>query len=261
MLVGSGFGDIPGLQQAIETFEQAWSWGPNPQLKFTNGLISSAASDPTNTPTWELRPGLLMGQQTATGTWVNYSPTATDGSQVAAGIIIEGLRMQDVFTGANTQKFWALCVGGNLRAAGVLGLDNYARQCLSGAFLFDDNFPGNHWFPWKSMISKTANYAAQASDNFTLFDNFGATGSVTITLPPIGPGLFIGISVAAGQNMLVTSNEGANIVAFNNAAANTLAFQTGGQLIGGQLWLFTNPAGTQWRVMNASAGTNTITVS
>ena len=82
-LVGSMFGNAPGMQSVVETFERAYCWGPYP--RYFTGLYRVDGADPTNTPTWELRVGLVLGKQTATGTWVNYSPTAADGSNVAAG--------------------------------------------------------------------------------------------------------------------------------------------------------------------------------
>jgi hypothetical protein len=134
---------------------------------------------------------------------------------------------------------------------------------MSDHFWFDDalNFPGNHWFGWKRFQSKTANYSVLPTDNFSMFDNIGATGAVTFTLPPIANGYLFGFRVQADQNVLVTSNEGGNIVAFNNASANTLAFQTGGARIGGNLTFYTNAAATKWIIENNSAGANTITVS
>lgn len=255
MLVGSGFGDIAGTQPAIETFEQEFRWGHAYQMKYTNALISNSASDPTNTPTWELRMGLLMGLQTSTGQWVNYSPTATDGSQIAAGVIVEALRMQDVFTGNNTQKYWALCVGGNVRAAGLLGLDNYARQAMR-QFTFDDDFPGKSWFDWKSFINVTANYQILASDNFTLFDNSGATGAVTLTLPAIANGYKFGLRCGAAQTFQFSSNEGNNLIGSTLTQSNASV-----TAIGGAILVFSNPGATKWIVVNQSSYNQVVSFS
>lgn len=259
-LLGSGFGSLPGMGQVTESFEEAYCWGPYPRY-FVNAYIASTAADPGNTPTWELRVGLLMGKQIATGQYVNYSPTATDGSEVAQAILVQGLRMQDVFTGTNKARFYALMVGGGVQAAKVIGLDNMARQQMGDHFWFDDNIPGGTYIPFNRFQSKTANYQIVAADNNSNFDNTGAAGEVDFTLPPIANGYVFGFRVIANQTVKVISSEGTNIVAFNNASASSVAYSTGGQLIGGGFTVYSNPAGTKWIVDDSSAGSNAVTVA
>ena len=259
-LVGSAFGNLPGMQGVVETFEQAFAWGPYPRY-FAPAYISANTIDPGNSPTWELRPGLVLGKQTATGQWINYNPIASDGSQVAQGVLIQGLRIQDILTGLPTAKFYAVMVSGGVQGSKLLGLDNQARAQMAKVFIFDDNLPGNADYAWLQFQSKIANYSIQPTDNFSHFDNIGATGPITFTLPPILNGYKLGFRVVVNQNMLVSSFEGGNIVALNNAVANTLAFQTGGQLIGGGFEFYTNAAGTKWYVNNYSIANNAVTVS
>ncbi len=256
--ISSMFGHLPGMGSVVETFEQAYTWGPYPRY-FTGAYIGSTCADPTNSPTWELRKGLILGKQISTGTWVNYVPTATDGSEVAAGILIESLRMQDVITGVNTTKFYGIMVSGGIQAAKLIGLDNQARAQLSQAFYFDDNFAGNQQFPWQRFQTKTTNYQILASDNLTHFDNLGAGAEVDFTLPAIANGYYFGFTCMVGQILKVISFEGANLVTFNNAAATSVAFQTGGNEIGGSFRIYSNPAATKWIV--EPAGSNTLTVA
>ena len=258
--ISSMFGHLPGMGLVVESFEAATTWGPYPRY-YSPAYIGSTAADPTNTPTWELRVGLVMGKIFSSGQWVNYNPTANDGSEIASGVLPLSLRMQDVQTGSNTAKFYAIMVSGGVQSAKLIGLDNMARAQMSQAFFFDDDLPGDQQFPWQRFQTKIASYAIVASDNLTHFDNLGATGAVTFTLPPIANGYYFGFHALADQNLLVTSSEGANLVAFNNAVANTVAIQTGGSRLGGGFHVYTNPAGTKWIVENASAGTNTVTVS
>lgn len=261
MLMTDSYGIVPGITTSRETYEAEFRWGSEFQGVFANGLISGSAVDTGNTPTFELRPGLLLGQQIATGLYLAYNPTATDGTEVAAAILIEGLRMLD-FSNVPTNRFYAVLVGGPVQAAKVLGLDYNARAQMD-KFIFDDifNIPGSHWFPFKRFQTKTANYSCVIpGDNYSHFDNLGATGAVTITLPPIANGYFIGFTALAAQNFAITSNEGANIVWNNTVSANTLTFSTGGGIIGGSLEFYTNPAGTKWIVRQVSAG-NTVTQS
>jgi hypothetical protein len=256
------YGNLPGQADADYTYENEFAWGPSRLRIITGGVIDSGATDPGNTPTFELRPGLILGQKTTTGTWTNYAAGNTDGSQVAAGVLLVGLRMQD-FSLNVQNKFYGILVSGLLKSARLIGLDNMARAQMAANFLFDDPlmFPGARFFPWMNFVTKTANYAVLSTDNFTLFDNTGAGGEVDFTLPAIANGYFFGFRVQTGQVVKVISNEGANMVAFNNNAANSVAFSTGGQEIGGVFWVYSNPAANKWIVENHSAGTNTVTVA
>ena len=260
-MISSMFGNAPGLGAAVETFEQAWSWGPFGSLVWTPGIITSGALDTGNTPTTNLRPGLVLGIITATGQWTNYSPTATDGSQVAQGVLPIGLTMQDFLTSTGQTKAFGIVVGGRVQASKLINLDLQARATLSPRFIFDDNFPGNFRFPWSNFQSKTAAYSVVAADNFTMFDNVGAAGAVTFTLPTLANGYCFGFRVQADQSVTVASAEGTNMIALNNASASSVAFSTGGQKIGGAVMVFSNPGATKWIVVNESAGTNTITVA
>lgn len=259
MLRSDIWGALPGLTTAAETYESAIRWGPGPQGILTGGVINANTIDVGNSPTFELRIGLVLGLITASGQWTQYSPTATDGSNVACGVLVTSLRMQD-FQGVNQARFFGILVGGSVQAAKLLGLDQMARQQMD-KFIFDDDFCGKHWFPYKQLQTKTANYSIVATDNFSIFDNTGAAGAVTFTLPAIANGYDFWFHVTADQNLLVTSNEGTNIVAFNNASASTVSFQTGGARIGGAFQIVSNPAGTKWYVFNESAGANTVTVA
>ncbi len=132
-------------------------------------------------------------------------------------------------------------------------------------FIFDDSaglgsIPGGHWYPWKRFQTKTANYTLVATDNYSRFDNVGATGAVTFTLPAIANGYYFGFSGVVNQNIIVASFETGNIVALNTATANSVAFQTSGQIIGANFIVYSNAAGTKWFVQNESAGVCTVTV-
>ncbi len=258
------YGLAPGLTTARETYENEFRWGSQYQGVYSNALIDGSTIDSGNTPTFELRPGLLLGMVLATGKYKQYSATATDGSEVASAILLEAIRTLD-FANLATDRFYAVLVGGPVQAVKVLGLDLMARQQMDN-FIFDDSvgfgsIPGNHWFPWKRFQTKTANYTLTSADNFSLFDNLGAGASVTFTLPPIANGYLFGFRAQTAQNLVVASGEGGNIIALNNATANSVAFQTGSQIIGGMFYVYSNPAANKWIIENASAGSNTITVA
>lgn len=246
----------PGIQQIVETWEAQVRWGPAGLSKIRGGSLNANASDPTNNPTYELRPGLLLGQRAADGTWMNYNPTATDGSQVASGVLLVGIRMQMILTGQNLPRFYGIMVGGCVKAATLIGLDMWARATMSDQFQFDDDghLQGNHWYPWGNYQTKTANYQAVVLDNFTQFDNLGATGEVDITLPPIQNGLYFSFKANAAQILKAISNEGGNLVG-TTLTQNSVSVNA----IGGGFEIYSNPAGTKWLVQNDSSGTQTLT--
>lgn len=254
MLMTDSYGIVPGLTTSRETYENEFRWGSQFQGVFQSALISGSAVDIGNTPTFELRPGLLLGQSLATGKYTNYSPTATDGSEVASAVLIEGLRMTD-FSGAPVDRFYAVLVGGPVQAAKLLNLDGQARACMD-KFIFDDigNIPGAHWFPWKRFQTKTANYTIVSTDNFTLFDNTGAGGTVVLTLPAIAAGYAFGLYCTAAQVLRFTSAEGGNMI--GTSLTQTSASCTA---IGGCIYIYSNPAGTKWIV--EQHGTQTITMA
>lgn len=261
------WGNLPGTLPVVETYESTFRWGPAGLGLITGGVINANAVDSGNIPTYELRPGLLLAQKTADASWTNYSATATDGSQIAAGVLLTGLRMQQILTGQTQAKFYGVLVAGPIKGSLILGLDAMARSQMSERFIFDDQlgFSGYHWFPWRGFQTKTANYqllaGAPSTDNFVMFDNTGAAGEVDFTLPAIGPGYFFGFRVQTDQTLKVISTEGANMIAFNNNVANSVAFSTAGSRIGGVFHVYSNPAGTKWIVEDASAGANTVTVA
>lgn len=262
-VIGSGPGLQPGMQSVVYEFQSAFFWNGPFTPVYTNANFSSAMVDSANTPTTTCRMGLVLGKITATNLWTNYSATATDGSEVAQGVLTIGMRMTDS-AGTVQPRFWGVCVAGCLKAGQLIGLDNMAREQMRGRFLFDDDLPGRGWFPFRRFVSKTqaaSPYQIVASDNQTIFDNVGATGSVTFTLPALANGYFFGFRVQADQTVVVASSEGTNMIALNNASASSVAFQTGSQKIGGVFWVYSNPGATKWIVENHSAGTNTITVA
>ena len=254
MMLTDAYGLVPGLTTARETYENEFRWGSQYQGVFTNALIDGNTTDSGNTPTYELRPGLLLGQVTSTGKWTDYDKTASDGSEVAAGVLIEGLRMQS-FEGVATDRFYAILVGGPVQASKLLNFDNQARQQMD-KFFFDDigQMMGGHWFPWKRFVTKTANYSIVAGDNYTLFDNTGAGAQVVLTLPAIANGYMFGLMASVAQTFRFTSNEGSNVIgtAATNSSVSVAA-------IGGVIWIYSNAAGTKWIV--EQHGTQTITAS
>lgn len=254
MLLTDSYGIVPGMTTSRETYENEFRWGSQYQGIFANALIDGNTIDSGNSPTYELRPGLLLGQVTSSGKWTDYDKSASDGSEVAAGVLIEGLRMQD-FQGNAVDRFYAIVVGGPVQASKLLNFDGQARQQMD-KFIFDDigQMMGGHWFPWKRFVTKTADYAIVAADNYTMFDNTGASGTVVLTLPAIANGFFFGLRASAAQVFRFTSGEGSNVIgtSLTNSSVSVTA-------IGGVIYIYSNPAANKWIV--EQHGTQTITVA
>lgn len=253
--ISSMIGHLPGEGTLIETFERAATWGPYPRY-YTPGYIGANAADAGNSPSSTLRVGLVMGRAIATGQWSNYNPTATDGTEVAAAVLPLSIRMQDVYTEVNIPRFYALLVSGGVHAAQLIGLDNMARAQMSPLFIFDDDLPGNHYYPWQRFQTITANYQILSTDNQSLFLNAGATGEVDLTLPPIANGYYFGLKALAAQTFKFVSNEGGNL--YGSAANQTNASVAA---ICGGIAVFSNPGATAWIAVNISASNQTVSYS
>lgn len=251
-VVGGGQGALYGMGSVVYEFQSAFMWDGPFAPRYTNAQFSSAMVDASNSPTTTCRMGLVLGKIAATNLWTNYSPTATDGSDVAQGILTIGLRMTDVYANA-VQRFWGVCVGGCLKASQLNGLDGMARQQLSDAFQFDDDLPGRCWYPYRRVQTKTANYTVTAADNGSVFSNVGAIGEVDLTLPTIANGLVYTLKCDAAQVFKFISAEGANMIGDTLTRSNTSV-----TAIGGGLMVYSNPGATKWYIENKSSGSQTV---
>jgi hypothetical protein len=80
----------------------------------------------------------------------------------------------------------------------------------TGNFLYDNGgFLGE--LPFGIATSKTANYTILAADNYRDFDNNGAAGQVTFTLPAATVGLAYGFAVMEAQNLVIDAPGGVTI--------------------------------------------------
>jgi len=254
------FTGLPGMGPTVESSENSFLWGPNTWYLLKGIVVSSAAVDAGSTPTTDLRAGLVMGKVTSSGEYVAYSGTATDGSEVAEGVLFSGVRTLSPLTGTAVDQLGQIVVGGAVKGGSLYGIDQLARAQMHGRFVFDDDLPGNT-FGWKNVVAKTANYTVTASDKNTIFTNQGASGSVTFTLPTLAKGLKYRFFAEAAQNLIVASAVADTLVVFNDAAADSIAFQTASEIIGGGIEVIANADATKWLVfVSLGAETQTPTI-
>ena len=265
-----GISSLPGISAAVENTETALLWEKYERLGLWNqNPIVSTAVDSGNTPTTNLRAGLVMGKITASGKLKQWDPTAVDGSEVVAGVLLRDVAMINPATQAVADQIgyvamtgyvkaadMLICVGGATAAFNTSAYENVARTQMSRKFLFDDEIFGGYGFggPWMRESAQAADYTVLESDQGTLFTTLGASGAVIFTLPVIRAGLgpfeFLNL---VDQNMTILSNgSNDNIVWDHDLSVDSLAFSTSSHKIGGRLQFKANAAGTKWYVRNLS---------
>ncbi|MEM4360040.1 MAG: head decoration protein [Candidatus Bilamarchaeaceae archaeon] len=264
---------VPGFTDVRASYEssvlyQSFFMG---DVVFASGaVISSQAQDAGNTPPSLLRPGLVMAQLDATGEWVDYDETATDGSQEAKGVLVNEIYLQDYTTAASAARAGnVIVVAGKAIASrlicGTGGLTLQARrQLTSRGFRFDDD---DRVSPIDADFTRvdvrTSDYSLVSRDHGRLITNLGGTTGVTFTLPALATniGFKVEFLSAADVSFTVASAEGSNIVFTNNLSATSLTFNTANQRIGGRLVLEAVRLGStpKWLARNLSS--NTVTVA
>lgn len=268
-----GISQLPGIAAAVENTESALMWDKYEKFSFWNqNPIVSTAVDAGNTPTTNLRAGLLLGQVTASKKLIQYDPTATDGSEVVYGVLLRDVAMINPATQAVADQIGFVAMTGMVKGADLLILgtafnsstyENVARAQMSQRFIFDDEIFGKSGFgsPWIREISKAADYQVLESDQGTLFT--AITGAVVFTLPAIraGSGPFEFLNLVDANMSVTSSGSSDNIVWDQDLSVDTLAFSTASHKIGGRLRFRANAAGTKWYVENLSPATCTVTAT
>lgn len=248
---------LPGQTAELTTFENVFYVDRYEKLIWESIVLSGAARDSGNTGnTTILRTGLLMGKITATGKIVEWTPTATDGSQYILGILAMNHLAQRMGT---NQDRWIghLVVGGCVKASrliipgsttmGISGNANehIIRAQMAPRFQFDDNWFGNNFGGWRDVAAVTADRTVTEAENNTLFTTRGAAGTVIFTLP-VTPekGLRYGFYCAAAQTMTITAGTADTLTAINDLTADSVSFSTAFLKIGGFIEVIGD--GTSW---------------
>jgi hypothetical protein len=252
-------GNAPGFQAAIEAEESevTWSGRKGQDLIATRQItIGSATVDSGNTPTTTLRGGNLLAIVDSTGKVDTYSPDATDGRQIAVGILEH---YQDMLVaGVATDRFTQMLVHGLVKEGELINLDPRAKQQLGQRFVFDrENSPqaGALMHP-RGIYRKSANYTVTATDNGLLFL---ATAAVTFTLPTKQNGLAYRFAQTADANLVISG--GGSIIHKGNASANTVTFSTANEKIGSHVLVecvYTAAATLKWLVSNVGGTTASV---
>lgn len=245
----------PGMSDPIESTESEITWGTPENQQRIGVVIASTAVDAGNTPTTTLRRGLVMGQVTATKRFKQYDPAATDGSQVAVGILMHSRNLYNSATGTTGERTAHILIAGSVKVAQLIGFDEQARRSLNDRFIYDDlrSAPG---MP-TNIEAKTADYTLTAADSGKQFTTTGAAGAVNFTLPALAKGYRFRFCNTVNQNMTITAPSG-KLVTFNNAAATSVSFVTAGNKIGAVVEITTDETGAKYIAIPCGANTMTV---
>lgn len=246
--------NMPGIDEAVETAENDFLFGPNGTYVVKGVQLDSAAIDSANTPTTTLRRGLVVGIITSSGLYSHYDPAETDGSQEPVGILYDTVNMYDPRAGAVRAKQARIVYFGQAKVGNLYGFDEYARNRLGNRFVWDDfRFPAQGG--WK-LQTKATDYTVVAADDGS---HFFATAAANFTLPAIasGKGYRFRFTMQADANLTVTAPAN-KLIAFNNATATSVAFSTAGNKIGASVEVVMNHDSTFYVAMPYGANTMTV---
>ncbi len=127
---------LPGFSAQRENTPKEFAKEPRQDgHNFMGILVDSGARDGTNTPTTTLRPGLVMGKVAASGRYKEYNSSASDGTETAAGILLDQTKVVDV-DGNATHATANLWVHGRVDEDALIGLDGGAKADLAGQIVF-----------------------------------------------------------------------------------------------------------------------------
>lgn len=237
------YGGVPGISSIKQTSEKVVWWGREErQIDISELLLDSTAVDAGNTPTTELRAGLLLGKKTSDGNLYQWDGDAIDGTEVVHGVLLRDISMLDV-DGVAEDKYAHVLLAGCVKAADLLiqgtllssHVDEHMarRQMVaSGRFIFDDDYSPGGVFLGGAKKNKLAitNTTVSAADNGTRF--IATTADATFTLPTLEYGLVFEFLRASDHEMVVASAAGDDMIVGNDLSADSVTFTTAGQQIG-----------------------------
>jgi len=251
-------GNVPGFEVAIESEQSriAWSGRHGQDLIVTQRvMIDGESVDDGNTPVTTLRAGTLLALRDSDGRAVVYDPAATDGSQIAVGVLEQHQDM--LVNGTPSDRFSQMIVHGLVREAELQNLDERARQQLASRFLFDRKpLSTAPMLGPRGIYRKSTSYALTAADSGLLFI---VTGAATFTLPTKANGLTYRITQTADNDLTISGSS--DLIHKGNAAASSVAFSTTSQKIGSQVLVecvYASSGTLKWLISNLGGTTATV---
>ena len=235
---------MPGVAAIRETVETALLWGGDhsqmaviEQHATYDGTIRDAGA----TPTTDIRAGLLVGKETASGQLTEWDADASDGSQNLFGVVPLEFRAIDE-DASDIDRFLPVLLRAPLKASGLLiqgttltgHVDEFlARRALhaQGCILDDDPqgfLAGNS--SRIATVTGTTDTLTESENGSTI--TYSNAASTTVTLPAIHPGLEYTLIRTGDEEFVVASAEGDNIIAGNDLSADSITFTTAAEHLG-----------------------------
>lgn len=252
-------GNLPGFRAKIESEEKEITWCSRDGLDLAatkKVVVKSSALDEGNTPTTTLRGGLVVAIKESDGNVYPYDPDASDGTQIAIGILE---KHQDMLVeGVPTDRFSQVLVQGMVRESQLIGLDPRAKEQLGGRFLFDRDLGASSGVLMHpcGVVRKAVDYSIGSGDNGLLFI---ATAAVGFTLPSKQNGLAFRFLQTADATMRIVGSS--DLISTNTVSGSQVAFQTTDQKIGSHALVecvYTATGTLRWLVTNLGGTTATI---
>lgn len=88
--------------------------------------------------------------------------------------------------------------------------------------------------------TKTASFTVTEADSGKIFLVYGATATVTATLPAVGTVFQCEIVNLSDQTLTVASVVADTLITYNDLNADSVSFSTSSEKIGGSVWCFGN---------------------
>lgn len=251
-------GNVPGVQSSLESESAQLSWSGRhgqDQIVTQRAIIEAETVDAGNSPSTTLRAGVVLAYRDSDGKVGLYTPDATDGTQIAVGVLEQHQDM--LVNGIATDRFTQMIVHGLVREGQVKSLDPRGREMLGRQMLFDKKpiSPAPLLAP-RGIYRKSTNYTLTAADNGLLFL---ATGAATFTLPTKQNGLSYRIAQTADNDLTISGSS--DLIHKGSAAASSVAFSTSSQKIGSQVLIeciYTAASTLKWLVTNLGGTTATV---
>lgn len=249
------------------------TWGRLDNLRLLPFVVDGASRDAGNTGyTQVLRPGLIMGRvDTGSAPLLKlkqWDPTATDGTQKIAGVLMTPLNMTTLSNNYDRFAGYVL-VGGQVIAKalclastatpGIAGTANeyLIRSMMSPYFQFSDDPMGlkAEGATLIQTITATATLTTAQAGMHLLVNGAGA---VVLTLPATATaGLTYTITNIADQNLTITAGTADTMIILNDLAADSVALSTASKKIGGTFKII--GTGSAWVVIPSVWADGTLT--
>lgn len=251
-----GFG-VPGQGAALMSADnrEIFAQGFEATRSFYKScLIDSSARDAVNSPTTLLRAGLLLGQITASGKFIQWDTAATDGTQNIAGVLKNETSVIDLSGTARSTVPPAIIQGLGLMNASQLLIkgsalvghaDEYLarRQLAQLGFWLDDDMSRSKAGLLPRFLNATGTtLTVTAAQNGTKFFLSNAA-AVAVTLPTLVVGLEYWFYRTADEEIVVASAAGDDIVVGNDLSADSVTITTAGQQIGQAIHIYSTYIG------------------